>query len=306
MKKYFLFFLLTVFLNSYAFAETVKEMKYNQLTKEEEAVIINKATERPHSGEYNEHYKDGIYYCKRCDTPLFKSDTKFESGCGWPSFDDAIEGKVKEIPDADGRRTEIVCAKCNAHLGHVFRGERFTPKNLRHCVNSISLKFAPLKNIQKAYFAAGCFWGVEYYFESAKGVISVTSGYMGGSTKDPSYKEVSLGKSNHAETVEVIFNPNLTDFETLAKLFFEIHDPSQINRQGPDIGSQYRSEIFYTTDAQKDVALKLIDILKSKKFNVATKVSKASEFYEAESYHQNYYEKTGKEPYCHFWTKKFD
>jgi methionine-R-sulfoxide reductase len=115
--------------------------KFNVLTREEERVIVYKGTEYPWTGKFNKHYESGSYVCRRCDAPLYRSEQKFDSGCGWPAFDDQIDGAVKQIPDADGRRIEIVCANCDGHLGHVFKGERFTPKNVRHCVNSVSIDF---------------------------------------------------------------------------------------------------------------------------------------------------------------------
>ncbi len=282
-------------------------VKLNPLTPEEERVIIHKGTEYPFTGKYYDFKGKGVYLCKHCNAILFRASDKFDSECGWPSFDDQVPGAVKSTPDADGMRTEITCNRCGAHLGHVFIGEHFTPKDTRYCVNSISLNFVPLKdmNVEKAYFAAGCFWGVEYYFERAKGVVETTVGYMGGKTNNPTYKEVCTNTTGHAEVIEVEYDPLQTSYEELAKLFFEIHDPTQVNRQGPDIGEQYRSEVFYVNDEQKKIAEELIQILYRKGMDVATAVVPAGTFWKAEDYHQNYYDKNHKEPYCHFYTKRF-
>ncbi len=187
-------------------------MNYNKLTPEEEAVILNKSTERPWTGAYLNNKEKGTYTCKQCNAPLYLSESKFDSHCGWPSFDDEIEGAVKRIPDPDGMRTEIVCASCGGHLGHVFLGEGFTDKDTRHCVNSISMNFVPAvqelgRNISRAIYAGGCFWGVEYFMQQKKGVISVTSGYIGGQTDNPTYKEVCYENTGHAEAVEIVFDP---------------------------------------------------------------------------------------------------
>ncbi|MCX6258958.1 MAG: bifunctional methionine sulfoxide reductase B/A protein [Bacteroidia bacterium] len=282
-------------------------MKYNKLTPEEENVILHKGTEMPFSGKYDNFREKGTYVCKRCGAPLYRSDDKFDAGCGWPSFDDEIPGAVKRIPDADGIRTEIECAKCGAHLGHVFLNEGFTSKETRHCVNSVSLEFIPANTARTdtAIFAGGCFWGVEYYMKKAKGVISVTSGYTGGHKDNPTYEEVCSGKTGHLEAVEIVFNPAETTYEQVARLFFEIHDPTQWNHQGPDFGEQYRSAVFYRSDEQKKTAEKLIGILKDKGFKVVTLVLPATKFWKAEEYHQDYYEHKGTEPYCHGYVKRF-
>ena len=161
-------------------------------------------------------------------------------------------------------------------------------------------------NLEKAYFACGCFWGVEYYFQQMDGVTSTQVGYIGGLTENPGYEEVCSKKTGHAEAVEVIFDNTKIDFEEITKLFFEIHDPSQINRQGPDIGNQYRSEIFYTSEKQKDISQNLINSLKEKGYEVATKLTKATTFWAAEEYHQKYYTKNGNHPYCHTRKAKFN
>jgi len=172
------------------------------------------------------------------------------------------------------------------------------------------MNFVPAQqNIQvktdSAIYAGGCFWGVEYYLQQKKGVISVVSGYIGGHTDHPTYKEVCNNNTGHAEAVKVIFDPSQVNYEELTRLFLEIHDPTQVNGQGPDIGNQYRSEIFYLDENQKKVADNLIQILKNKGYKVATKVTKATTFWPAEDYHQDYYEHKGTLPYCHGYRKRF-
>jgi peptide methionine sulfoxide reductase msrA/msrB len=294
-----------------------KEMHYNKLTPEEGKVIIHKGTEAPFTGKYDNFKEAGTYLCKRCNAPLYRSNDKFDSHCGWPSFDDEIPGAVKRVPDPDGMRTEIICTNCGAHLGHVFTGEGLTEKNVRHCVNSISLSFVPAgaqtastaakteKKTDTAFFAGGCFWGTEYHFQKAAGVVSTKVGYMGGNKKNPTYEQVCSGKTGHYEAIEVVFDPSKTSYEKLAKLFFEIHDPTQTDGQGPDKGEQYQSVVFYTNEEQKKTTEKLIKILKDKGYKVVTQLVPATTFWKAEDYHQDYYEKNGKQPYCHVYQKRF-
>ncbi len=282
-------------------------MPDKRLTPEEEEVIVKKGTERPFSGKYYSFNEEGTYVCKRCGAPLYRSTAKFDSGCGWPSFDEEVAGAVRRRADADGMRTEITCAACDAHLGHVFLGEGFTARNTRHCVNSISMNFIPTdaKGTATAVFASGCFWGTQYHLQQAKGVLTTAAGYTGGRAPHPTYEEVGSGSSGHAEAVQVVFDPAQTSFEALAKLFFETHDFTQVDRQGPDIGSQYRSEIFYLDEGQRQAAEKLKAILAAKGFKVATRVTKAGTFWPAEEYHQGYYQKSGRQPYCHVYRKIF-
>lgn len=308
-RFYITIFLMTVLLSMEKEMTSQERPAFNDLTAAESKVIINKSTEYPFTGLYEKFDQKGTYLCKQCGNALYHSDAKFDASCGWPSFDEEIDGAVKRVKDADGMRTEIVCASCGAHLGHVFTGEGFTPKNTRHCVNSISLDFVPAVlpagRYGTALFAGGCFWGVEYFLQKEPGVVAVVSGYTGGHVKNPSYREVCTGKTGHAETVRVTYDVQKTSYEKLLKLFLEIHDPTQVDRQGPDIGDQYRSEIFYKNEDQKKVAEKLIGILRAKGLKVATQVAKASEFYPAEEYHQDYYFRNGKVPYCHAYTERF-
>lgn len=298
--------------------KTMKTMP--PLTPEEERIIIHKGTEYPGTGKYLGNKAKGTYVCRACGSPLYRSEDKFESGCGWPSFDDEIPGKVKRSTDADGRRVEITCANCGGHLGHVFTGERFTDKNTRHCVNSISMHFIPegeklpeaagTAQDQKpgpatAVFGGGCFWGVEDIFSRTPGVLDAVSGYSGGSTVDPTYDDVCSGRTGHAEVVRVTYDPSEISFEALARLFFELHDPTQLNRQGPDRGSQYRSILFYNNDEEKRVAQELVTLLINKGYDVVTELVPAAPFYPAEEYHQDFIRKHPGRP-CHLPVKRFD
>ncbi len=310
MNKILLTLLLTLVTLVSAESQKPWSAKLNNLTAFEKHVIVDKGTERAFSGKYVKTRDKGVYKCKVCDAALYRSDDKFDSHCGWPSFDDAIPGAIKEVADKDGRRTEIVCANCGAHLGHVFKGEGLTKKNVRHCVNSVSLQLDKKKavnsSLEKAYFAGGCFWGVEYYLEKIKGVKEVTSGFMGGKMSKPSYKDVIYKNTGHLETVEVIYDPSKVSYETLAKTFFEIHDPTQTNGQGPDIGSQYLSAVFVNNKEERKITNRLIKILESKGLKVATKVLNKTPFYTAEEYHQDHYKRKGGTPYCHTRVKRFD
>jgi peptide methionine sulfoxide reductase msrA/msrB len=240
-------------------------------------------------------------------TPLYRSEHKFHSHCGWPSFDDEITGTVKRLPDADGRRTEILCKACDAHLGHVFEGEHLTAKNLRHCVNSVSLDFKLSATVQmeRAVLASGCFWGTEHFLARLPGVLSTTVGYIGGHVENPTYEQVCGKKTGHYEAVEVAYDPSKVSYETLLKLYFETHNFSQQDGQGPDIGPQYLSAIFALDDAQRRVAEALILELKVKHYEVATKIMPAARFWPAEEYHHKYYERHGSAPYCHVYRKIF-
>ena len=280
--------------------------RYHTLSSDEKSVLIDKGTEAPGSGKHNESDAVGIYICAQCDLPLFSSKDKFSCGCGWPSFDDELSDATEKR--ADGERTEIVCKRCQGHLGHVFYGEQLTEKNTRYCVNSLSLRFTPAyteDGFERAIFAGGCFWGIEHLMKGLDGVIGASVGYMGGSVVNPTYEEVCTGKTGHLEAAEIVFNPEKIHFKDLAKAFFEIHDPTQANGQGPDIGPQYQSAIFYLTECQRRVSLELVEMLKNKGFKVVTKILPASQYYPAESYHQDHYDKSGKTPYCHARVKRF-
>ena len=280
------------------------ETFWPELALDRANIIERSGTEAPFTGELLDENRVGTYICARCSSPLYSSSSKFKSGCGWPSFDDELPGAINHLSDPDGRRVEIRCKRCDGHLGHVFRGERFTQKNTRHCVNSLSMRFHD-GDLEEAFLGGGCFWGVEHYLQMMTGVITVESGYMGGKTISPNYEEVCTGDSGHAEVVKVTFDPSVITFEEVATRFFEIHDPTQVNRQGPDIGTQYRSAVFTTNNVQQAVTCDLLDKLRELGLVPATTVENAEIFWPAEPHHQNYYERTLQVPYCHAPVNRF-
>jgi peptide methionine sulfoxide reductase msrA/msrB len=288
------------------------------LTAEEYRVLRKAGTERAFSGKYNDHYEPGIYVCAACGTPLFASESKYDHGTGWPSFSAPIDKTHLDYRNDYSllaKRVEVRCATCGSHLGHVF-DDGPTPTGKHYCINSVALNFRPADSIQQkerreqipsekqsskttetATFAAGCFWGVEDKFLKIQGVLSTRVGYTGGTIKNPTYKLVCSDTTGHAEAIEIVFDPAVVTYTKLLERFFEFHDPTQVNRQGPDVGSQYRSAIFFHSEEQKKAALEMIEKLTGEnKFSrpITTQVVQATEFYQAEDYHQKYYQKLRK------------
>jgi len=282
-------------------------MKLNELDPEEKRVILEKGTEAPFSGKFEHHQEAGVYTCRQCNTYLYRAEDKFDSGCGWPSFDDEISGAIKKQIDTDGSRTEIICNRCDAHLGHVFSGEQLTDKNIRHCVNSVSMDFILADNVvhdKNIYLGGGCFWCIEAVFKMIPGVKKVASGYAGGKKENPTYSEVCAGDTEHAEVVSISYDPISVSLEKILEVFFDSHDPTTVNRQGNDIGTQYRSVIFVESQDDLETAENFIQKIK-KDFSepIVTEVlllEKAGngKFYIAEDYHQDYFAQNGHAPYC--------
>ncbi len=276
--------------------------KTASLTPLAKRIICDKATEYPHTGIYNHLAGKGTYLCRRCGLALFRGESQFHSGCGWPSFDENIIQAVKQVPDKDGIRTEILCQRCNAHLGHIFVGEHLTKNNARHCVNSAAIDFvvdSTVLDTEEAIVAGGCFWGVEHFLKLIPGVLKVDVGYLGGHLQDPSYEQVCSGTTGHYEAARVVFDCSKVDYYSIIKRFFEIHDPTQRSGQGPDIGQQYQSAIFCYNDEQFNDANELIQRLQERGYQVVTKLLEVTPFWPAEEYHQAYYSKHQKAPYCH-------
>lgn len=289
------------------------------LTPDQYYILREKGTEKPFSGKLLMNKEKGIYKCSACGNPLFTSDGKFDSDCGWPSFDREIQsGNIKTATDRSHGmiRTEIMCAKCGGHLGHIFN-DGPTETGQRYCVNSISLEFVPENTgnsvksktidynktapIDTITLGGGCFWCVEAIYRELDGVLSVESGYAGGDIKNPTYEQVSSGTTKHAEVVQITFDKRHTSIAEILKVFFKVHDPTTLNQQGPDIGSQYRSVIFFRNENQKKVVQEIIDELQKEKVykkHIVTVVEPFTIFYKAENYHQNYYQNNKEQPYC--------
>jgi peptide methionine sulfoxide reductase msrA/msrB len=276
------------------------------------AVAREADTERAFTGTMWNSEAKGTYYCAACGYKLFKSTQKFTSSCGWPSFFEQLNKEsITFKPDNSYgmQRTEALCGRCNSHLGHLF-DDGPEPTGKRYCMNAISLDFVPDSvaneskgNLETIVLGGGCYWCVEAVYDNLQGVKSVYSGFAGGTVENPSYEEVCTGKTGAAEVVEITYDKSITNLDEIFKVFFTVHDPTTLNRQGADVGTQYRSAIFYKNEDQKKTAQSIIDELNASKVyssKIVTTLEPFKKFYKAEEYHQNYYENNKDKPYCQF------
>jgi peptide methionine sulfoxide reductase msrA/msrB len=287
-----------------------------KLSSEQYAVTQQCGTEPAFHNAYWDNHKPGIYVDVVSGEALFSSLDKFDSGTGWPSFTQPVTGSgivEKKDPTLGMERTEVRSKMADSHLGHVFN-DGPGQNGLRYCINSAALKFIPVEEMDQAGYgqyldpfvkaglikasthetailAGGCFWGMEEIIRKIPGVIKTTVGYSGGTAADPTYEDVCTGATGHAEAIQVVFDPARLSYEALLDYFFRMHDPTTLNRQHNDAGTQYRSAIFYASEAQKQTAERVkARWANSGKFNrpITTEITAATKFYPAEEYHQKY------------------
>ncbi len=276
-----------------------------QLTPEQFHITQEQGTERPFSCALNEEHGKGVFYCVCCQNPLFLSNAKFDSGTGWPSYNQPVSTKSVTITrDESGGmvRDAVSCKRCGAHLGHVFE-DGPKPTGLRYCTDGTALIFQEKilpKTLAKATFAAGCFWCEGAVFQGVKGVQEVVAGYSGGKEANPTYEQVGSGKTGHAESFEVYYDPAVLSYQNLLRVYFASINPTQVNGQGPDSGAQYRSIIFYRNENERKLANDYVtDLMKSGKYSlpITVEIKPFERFWQAEDYHQNYVELHPENPY---------